>query len=947
MGQVCNEAGRVGASNFTREGLDYLTPMLDRQPNILNIDKGVRAVYEHARLEAALERTDRAIEIATAGVEAAKKKGWQYLVNIGNRLRREILGGSTGRASAKADPDVLKGVADSLYVERRFPEAIATYERVIAAVPRTAESFEKYLLPCWTRISTAYREQGDLLAAALALDAAHEAWVDGLVPHGSGPDDPKMIEFGGMRLTAIALWRELWTQTDSPAFKARYTEMDRAFPTEYPDHPGGKLNEWRTAHELYTEGIKQQKARDPRAKATLAKSAEAFRKVAADLRAEKQDAALVYLIMICQALDDWAGMLKEYEAAMAYWNSPEAKEQAERFPSVRARRHEQRGYARFWAAEAHYQLKHYDEVLAIAEDWRSEFEGLKDRSNGFFYNGILGLRVLALLEKGDIEGADKPYRRLLRDDPGFWRLQAITFRLADHYNSQQEEIRKRLKEVLIRLKGSEEAPGAGVRTQARALDHDYTRALLRMADQQEGLKKDRELVELFDEAKRKGEPLPKGVTQEKRDEAAKRVAELEARLPQEQEAINEMAARKDALETEAIQLSDQARALAQELYEPLTKAAQYYTDYVNALLEAGRPVERENLRIFGDLWYQAGTLRPAETANWENARSLYERYVAAAGGRTDDALSEVQGKLGRIYYRLAVREQDAAKRSKLVQEALQRLEGAMTHLPENLELVGGHLKGSYVVIPYTYSRDGQKYRFALPRVGTVDEFLQAVRNLGKPGGTPIPKHAKEEDTTRHAHALRAFQEEVNLMARDAVERTVREFARAGFDAQFYAAHANVRREFRAALAWVYAESGTPDDAAKAVNLAWSLTDGPGLFAAEEDGEEWWDAQIVRLKAYIAGARHLIQNSGGSAPPQAVEWVETASKILQNLRVSFPRLGRAERPQTPEEMKALLADLNGLRQQLNLPVLVVDLSPPMPVAPPPPGDGAPADPGAGK
>ncbi len=922
MGQMCAEAGRVGATNFYRVGLGYLGPMLERHPGVVSVDNGLRAVYELARLEAALERNDRAVELTKTAIGHARKQGKQWLVNIGNRMLRGFVG--VGGVMGAGDPAVLKGVADNLFLEEKYADAIRAYQYAIAAVPRrTLETFEGLLLPCWLRLSAAYEKQGDLLAAALALEPIHDAWMDGLIPRKGGPEDPKLIEYGDHRGRAIRLWKELGTALDSPTYLQRAKDMERALLTEYPGHPITTIGEWNAAIEAFEEARKLKQANNAAWKAKVAEARRNFERVARQAEHIKQDDAWHYLVRLKHMEEDWTGLIETARAAITYWESPESVAQQERHPTIRARRTAQRGFVEYWMAEAHLNLgerdaSHYDKVLAISEDWRTTYEMLKDASNGLFYNGILSLRVLALLAKGDLEAADRPYRRLLKDDPSYWRLQVITFKLAEHYNKQQAEIHKQLNERVVKLRGTPDAPGAGVRARLRELDEAYTRTLIHASDQQSGLDKARELIRAWEESRAKG-VLATGIDEKMYQEALQKVAQLEKELPEVQVRLNEMSTRKEALERELDQLTRETRELSQQLYEPLVTAAAYYTDYTNALSEAGLPLDRENVRIFADMWYRASRLRPEQMVTWENARRLYERYLELSKGQeADDQIDDAQGRLGRIYFRLAQQEEDAARRAALVKDALDRLEATMAKVPENLPLLVGHLKGDYAVVSWAWRRgDGRTYRFALPRVKTVAELKQAVNNLGKPNGTPIPRYSKEEDNQRFQQALKAFQEFVNLERDAALEQTVRSFARPGFDIIYFATYGKARREFRLALAWVYSESGGVEDALKAANLAASLTDGPAAFAAEEDSEEWWEAQVLRLRAYLRGAEALLKATPGSPSPQAVEWVNMATNALRVLNVRFPRLGREERPDTPKEIAQVLARLQVLRQQAGL------------------------------
>ena len=111
-------------------------------------------------------------------------------------------------------------------------------------------------------------------------------------------------------------------------------------------------------------------------------------------------------------------------------------------------------------------------------------------------------------------------------------------------------------------------------------------------------------------------------------------------------------------------------------------------------------------------------------------------------------------------------------------------------------------------------------------------------------------------------------------------------------------------QLRLALAWIYSESDDFDNMTKAYNLASSLVSG--RWAAEEISEDWWAAQVIRLKALIRGAELARAASSASKPsPQVKEYTNRAKKMLVGLNTSSPGLGDDTRPQTRGELKALL------------------------------------------
>ncbi len=912
LGQACLEAGRLGGENFHRLGATYLKTMEERHPTAWRQDNGIRALLEWAKIEMARDRQSDAVDIAKRAGEYAKKLGKSYLEALANRqLRIMLAGGSRGTGSIKADPTVLKRVADDFFLEKKWGDAISAYMRVIAAVPRTRENAETYLIPTWERIGKAYKEQGDLLASALSYEPVHEIWIDGLVPKTGAEDDPNMIRLGYIRLRAQQTWKQLFDLTQSQVYGRQFKRVRGSFAKDYQGHPSSQAGQWNSATEAMNEARAAKTAKDSKWRSLVKKADEGFREVAKDMKSPKQDAALVALITSQYLRENWQGMLNAVKDAFAFWDSSAAKAQAKQFPTVAQRRKLEKGKALFWKAEAEWRMKKWDEVLKTLDGWHVEYDKLK---GGRYYSGALGHMVMAHVGKGDIPASDKPYRKLLKEDPKYFRLPKITFGLADHFNDKAREIDKDRKAALIKLKGTAEAPLSGARTRLRTTDRNETRAVELLADLQARKGKLEELVAAYDKAKADG--VDGGIEKADYDEAKKEIPQLEQRIKDLTEKANRLRAEREALEKEVTELDKQIRGLGQQLYEPIVKAANYFKDWDDALIVSGQKRMAKNVEIFGDLFFKAAQLRPDVPENWAKANQLYEDYLKLPDA--DDAKKRLAlARLGTIYARLAAAaDEGSEERGALVQKALDRLQGSIAKIPENNELVVGVLAGDLVVIPWQRQAGDKRHRFALPRVSTVEEFQRAVSSLGEPSGTKLPIFKTEVDNKRYQNAVGYFKQFVDeQMTQAELERTVKGFEIAGFDMPFYRLHAESSAEFRMALAWIYSESGQFENMMKARNLADSLVQG--RFAEEENSERWWEAQVIKLRAFINGADLKIKASSGAADPTAAEWVRRASKMIRGLNTSSPELGDDVRPQTRGELKKALNKLETLRERVGL------------------------------
>jgi len=918
IGQCCREAGRVGKTNFVKMGINYLSQMEDRFPTVARKQNNcIRAMIEWAHLEFSQDHSAEAVEIAQKAGEWAKGVGSGWLENQANRALREFISGRrSGHTSA--DPDVLMRVADNFFNEKKWTESIGAYQQVITAVERTEKNADLFIIRSWERISASYRALGDLMACAQSLEPVHAIWADGLVKKVGGPDDPNMIRLGNIRKRAERAWKELHDVTGSQVYRKRFTGIRDSFSGDYPEHPSSMASEWNAASEKFSEAVSQMKARDNRWRATLKQTIPLYTKVSKDMKSDKLDDAVVKLIYIQYLLQDWPAMLREGEKASAFWASKRAQDQAKKFATTIGRsRKIQVGRAKVWRAEALYRQEKWDDVIKTLEGWRAEHgETANTTGRVDFTSRALGHLVNAWIGKGDIDEANVYYRRLLKDNPGYSRLSKISFALAEHFNKYARVIDKERSVARGLLKGTKTPPTVGARTQFKTTNRDLGRAESRLGDLSAGRAKHQRAIDLLEELKKKGLQIPAELPGQVK-EAKKKIPEYDAQIKAITEKVNRLGAEKDKLEKQVTELTDKIKALAQQLYEPLVQAASYYWDWDQALITANQTREAKNIAIFADLYFKAGLLRPEAPDNWTRSQSLYEDYLKMPDA-DEETKQEALGRLGTIYSRLAARaEPGSEQRAQLIKKALGRLQGSLARLPENNDLVVGLLTGDVVVIPWRQKGSQTLHRFPLPRVKDVEELKRAVQAMGTASGPKMPRFRTEVNNKRFDKAIGFFKIHVGeVMTEEQVKRTVKGFAKAGFDMGFYREHAEASAKFRAALAWIYSESGEFEHMNKALNLASSLV--IGRHAAEEDSPAWWEAQVIRLSALVTGAELQAKASPAAAPsPIVKEWTERASKMLLGLHTSSPELGDESRPETRKELKVLLERVQQLRNRSGL------------------------------
>jgi hypothetical protein len=921
IAQAGLDAGRMADRNFAKDALSHLVEMLDRHPTSWRTENGLRAMVEHSKLECARGNAGTAVEVAKDAAERAKKAGMPHIERLANRqLNVYVSGGCGGSIAGAIDPDVLRRVADDLFSAGKYPDAIRAYRTVVQASPNTAQAFLDQGWHAWERMAQAYKRLGDRLGEALAYEPVHDAWTRGVIPFEAGKEsDPNMNRAGNNRRSAQVAFKDLAEQTGSRIFESKEKEISESFRLQYPDHHTNTQGVWNNATGKWKEAITQKGKSNPAWKTAMNKARELFKSVTQNEKSAKQDSAWVYLVRCDYTEDKFADAVQTAQRAIAFWNSPEAKAQAEEFDSIRQRRHDALGQVLYWMARSQHEGGKPADAIASLQGWH---EGYPDLASPYPELGY-DLLVQANLAAGQIEGADTEYRTLLRSHPEYRRLAQITFLLADHYNGQRSVIQEKLRDVTTRLNTA--------RTGRRQAEKETLRLGSLLADLRSRFNKNQQMLDYWAEQDAQGTPeRERSVTKGDVRAAEEENKDLsENRIPKAEEALKEWAPRRDKLTIEVDALFAQKDALEQELYEPLTKAAGYYKEWDDALKASGQRRDPDNVGVFAQLFWSAGRLRPDVLQNWKNARALFEDYFGfktiTDKPKTDPDIVGAIGRLGDVYVNLAENASDPAKRRELVTLAVDKLQSSLANDPRDNPIVVGMLSDQILVLSWR-DPDGTRWRFPIPRPATVKDLRDSVRDLGKEDGPEIKEFDDPMEEKRYKDALRKFRQELAEQDDKGLESLVGG-SKSTFDPILYRELANTDYEFRLALAWAYSETGREEDVPKAVNLALSLVAPP--LGAEDDTPEWWRARLIQLRTYMRTADR--QLTGGTGAAEASDWLQRAGDVFKGVAASYPDLGEATIKGYHKKWSLMLDDLNTLRGRAGLPPVDVNLTPP-PAAP---------------
>ena len=929
--RTCRQAGRLAGHNFYKDASEYIGPILQNVPHAGRHDDGILALIELARIELLRERSVEAREYADKASGLARAAGKGYLETRANALLQEIVM-SGGGGSGRADPKVLERIGRSFMTQEKWDEAISTFQEAILAAGTDERSLRELVIPSWQRIASAAKNSGDLVGSALAYDALHEIWMDGLLPTDGSATDQNMIVMGGYRQAGMRQWKELYELTGDEAYRTRFAAIRKSFQSDYPNHPSGARTIWDEAREAIGKARKLKVSKSPSWKKAYQAAVPLFRQVTKDASHPRQDAAWVQLMRTAHEQEDWNGSLKIFEEASAFWNSKEAKEQAAKFPTVASRRQVALGEALYWKAEAHFKQDQFDEILKCLEGFHSKYGQFRTGSGGQkqIYAGTLGHLVLAHIGKGEVDNAERYLTQLLDADPTYPRLDSITRSMAEHFAEKAKVFETRIREISHELYGTREAP-IGLNKKIKSTEDLIFKARERVGDVTNLISKFERAVEVW--KKQEADGNDRGVSKADYEEAIKEIPKAKADIKRLTEKINKLVGEKSESVMRKAALDTELEELKLKIYEPRVRSVGFYYNLDERRKESGAKRVPANVKIFAHNYLKASKLRPEIKQNWERCKQLAEDFLGFEGTDESDR-QQVTGWLGTVYYELARRADSDEARRKLVAKALERLQGGIANVPANTDLLVGHIKGDYAVVRWKSNIDNINRQYVLPRVKSVAELKQVAQTLGKNGGFKVPLFSNDAANRRYLAGVEHFRTYITKAQPEReAKQVIKSFHPCGFDAAFYKLHANDKIEFRLALAWVYSESERLEDKPKALRLCDGLVKSR-QFGVEDGSAEWWSAQMIRAAAATKWSEMLQSASGESGDAKAK--AELATKVLSRLVTSDPTVGATVRSDTPAEFEALTKRVEALRMKLNLPIANIP-APSEPSAVPTPDD----------
>jgi len=625
--------------------------------------------------------------------------------------------------------------------------------------------------------------------------------------------------------------------------------------------------------------------------------------------------------------------VKTAEEAFAAWDLPAAKEQEEKFPTVRTRRNRARSEVTLWRADALAKLGRQKEVISTLAEWDARFPDARAPYPTYAYERL----IAAHLDEKDLDTADRLYRVLLQRDPSYAGLAQITFKFADYYNAQRKVIDDELRTVRISLNDKTRA--------FRTAEKEYHSLAATLADLQKlkskldaalALKKEQDAMEA------RGQKPTQAVNPDLLGQALEeeRTHDIKNRIDGMTPRIQELRATMAGLEKEIGELSTKRHDLEQRIYEPLTRSASYYKAWDDALktLEASEAGDAsgksyrtpDNMFVFGTLFLTAARLRPEVPGNWESARTFFEDYLSDARVKakpsTDPELRTAIARLGEVLVSLAEAEQDPEKRRPLVTKAVDLLQSAIANDPADNELAVALLSNKVMVLSWKDREADTVWRFPIARPATVEELRSAVKGLDS-ADAPFQRRRDDAQAKREWQAaLAKFRRELDRMDNGQLQKWI-DASASGFDGVLYRQVANADSDFRLTLAWAYARTGRQEDLPKAQNLAVSLVRGP--IQVEDASEGWWRAYGILFDLYLDAADRGL----GVSPPSAdaVQWLESAGKVILGLASSDSQFGEEAADGNKQRWLARFDRLNGARTRAGLPRIA--LGAPEPAAPP--------------
>ena len=947
VGQLANHAAGdvlpitdTPARDMLKAAKRHLSQMTTRAPRAVKMPSGILALIEWALIEWKLDNSGEAIQILKKASDYAQGAGFDDIRNRANAVLGLVVAGG-GTAGGAADPSVVSKVAEDLFSRGKYAEAVAAYQRVVAAAPRTPEALKSFIYPAWSRIGQGYYNLKLPVEAATAYDVlVDEVRAGRIVGIGEG-DKTTRLASDAMDRERVIL-KELADKTGDPSLKERLNRfVDELIPLQKKlGDAGSKTADlaYRRARDLFEEGGRQKgDGAGDASKRAFADSRPFFLETAKNLKSEYQDAAWVYLCRVALELADYDGVIKAADDALAYWETPDSKKRAETEDKVGASRKGNVAAVTYWKAAAHHEAKRDDKAMEILDSFVSKF----GKAAGDDYRGrALGLRVEILAALGKIEDAEVALDVLVKEVPDYYRMYQILVIVGGYYQKKADEIQQRIDVVVKEWLGTPEDRASGVKAKLFDAERNEQRLVTVLSDLNQSIDRLELFIREADQTKEREKEIKRKELEHKR----KQKTEADAALLKVRADVVTFSKRRDEL------LAARA-ALQKEQAPPMRRTAEIYKKLDDVLkgldkaAAAGTPSKRRADNVAGLAYRYFLLARQAEGASpdWALARDLYEDYLAfpevKAAAETVAGKRNAQRFLGETYYRIAQASASADERRASFANAVKYLQASLARNPVNLAIVVAHLSGELPVLPFADLRSERTWRFPIPKVADVAALREYVKNL-----TPdrLPRYLNDATQTAYEKALVDFQKKIKDMPDDEAKRVVASLKGAGFEQIFFAEHGLTDNEFLLSLARAYARSGIAENEVRAVNAANAVLAGPSR--PEEDTAEWWEAMTTKLEVLLAISERAA-SATGDASGEAKIRAKDAEGFLFSTWQFHPRIGGPDRgPLTLKEWTDLQLRVNAVMSRLGLTPRALDLTKvPAPEAAEPPPAPAPTAP----
>ena len=932
-----------------KQANDQLGNAVKQNAFIKKYRQGLFGMISWAEFQArAFETSKQAIEVLRQASDAAGASGFDDVKRRADSALRALVGGSQSSKSGPAevvDVGVVIKVADDLYASGKFAEAVSAYQLVVSGAPKDKEGMVKYYLYGWARIGACYMQQKLPVEAAAAYDAIADEVRGGRVVLVSSEDALGKLVLDAFKRELAAL-KEVNERTADPAAKKRldaFTDWLIAVQEKIPASAGsgGVSSDLAYARALDTfKGALAEKAKNPDGtewKVGFKQALPNFELTGANFKSAYQDLAWVYIVRVPYELGEFDAVAPATDRALAFWETPESKKRAATEEAIGASRPAQIAAVAYWKAAALVGAKKDDAAMAILDGYRAKY----GKDADFYLGWAMGLRVEILLRRGNIEGAESAINELIREFPTYHRLAAILAQQAEYYRGKESEVQKKIDDVVKKDIGSPDNRAAGAKQRLSQAYLDETNVVNVISDLLSVIARADAVLASPDATE--GE---KSKAKKDKEAAQSKLVDARAKLAKIREDIQSLTKLRADLAVEKA-------GYVREQIPFLRKTAELYRKLDDVFKDldskaGGGPKKRrsDNVDVLARRYYKLAKTDEADTSSWGVARSLYEDWLAFPDVKalpdSDPAKRRVSRLLGEIYYRMASLAATPDEKLVAAKSAVKYLEDGLCKLAVNTPLVLGNLVGDLVVLPW---KDGDRtWRVPVRRMSDAKEFRDYVKEILS--GGKVPKFVRETDDQLYQRAIGTFQRKVASMTDGELASTVASLKNGGFDAYFFADHADTDVASLFALAHSYQGSGVAADAGKAVAIA-----GVAGSKVEEDSAEWWEAESIKLDVRVTSAERAL-SAGGAAAPDAKAAATQARNQLTFMKQTHPHIGGLDRhDQTLTEWKDLQVRLNAALKTLGLPTSTVDLAAeaaPAPAeapAPPAPAPAAPTSPPA--